>query len=41
MRIIKLFGELNIYIQENVLKQTSGMQARFSWKFNKILIDFN
>ena len=26
-------GELNSYIQENVLKQTSCSEARFGWKF--------
>ena len=35
-------GELNIYIQENVLKQTSGSQKPdLVGNFNKILIDFN
>ena len=35
-------GELNIYIQENVLKQTSGSQKPdLVGTFDKILIDFN
>ena len=35
-------GELNSYIQENVLKQTSGSQKPdLVGNFNKILIDFN
>ena len=35
-------GELNSYIQENVLKQTSGSQKPdLIGNFNKILIDFN
>ena len=35
-------GELNSYIQENVLKQTSGSQKPdLVGNFDKILIDFN